>query len=51
MNLEIRALRKTFDDQVVLNDINLKLEGVHSLAIIGPSGVEKLLYCEPWRGF
>jgi len=38
MNLKIRNLTKSFDGVVVLNNINLDIEDVHSLAIIGPSG-------------
>src|SRR6202045_1577932 len=38
MKLEIRDLRKSFGHQVVLNDVSLSLEKVHTLALIGPSG-------------
>src|SRR5690349_10779282 len=38
MKLEIRNLRKSFGQQVVLDDIWLSLEKVHTLALIGPSG-------------
>lgn len=38
MKLVIDNLRKSFGQQVVLDDISLSLEKVHTLALIGPSG-------------
>lgn len=38
MKLKINNLVKSFDDVVVLNNVNLDIEDVHALAIIGPSG-------------
>lgn len=38
MKLEVRGLRKAFDEHVVLDDIELTLDGVHCLTLIGPSG-------------
>ncbi|MBI9104233.1 MAG: amino acid ABC transporter ATP-binding protein [Spirochaetales bacterium] len=38
MNLDMTSLRKTFDEQIVLHNIDLELKDKHSLAIIGPSG-------------
>src|SRR5258707_3987135 len=38
MKLEIRDLKKSFGHQLVLDDISLSLEKVHTLALIGPSG-------------
>jgi polar amino acid transport system ATP-binding protein len=38
MKLEIRNLSKSFGRQLVLGDISLSLEKVHTLALIGPSG-------------
>ncbi|HXM02676.1 MAG TPA: ATP-binding cassette domain-containing protein, partial [Chthoniobacterales bacterium] len=38
MKLEIRNLKKSFGQQVVLDNISLVLEKVHTLALIGPSG-------------
>lgn len=47
MNLEIKNLKKLFGTQIVLNDISLSLEEIHSMVIIGPSGGGKttLLRC------
>src|SRR6201987_3526439 len=38
MKLGIQNLKKSFGHQVVLDDVSLSLEKVHSLALIGPSG-------------
>jgi polar amino acid transport system ATP-binding protein len=38
MKLEVRGLNKSFSGQVVLRDITLTLEDVHSLCLVGPSG-------------
>lgn len=38
MRLEVRGLRKAFDGHTVLDGIDLALEGVHCVALIGPSG-------------
>jgi polar amino acid transport system ATP-binding protein len=38
VKLEIRNLSKSFGKQLVLGDIKLLLEKVHTLALIGPSG-------------
>ena len=38
MKLEIRNLKKSFGQQLVLDDVSLSLEQVHTLALIGPSG-------------
>lgn len=38
MNLEIKNLTKSFGKEIVLKNLNLEIEDVHSLAIIGPSG-------------
>ena len=39
--LEIKNLRKKFGDNLILNDINLKIDKGDRLAIIGPSGCGK----------
>ncbi|GLI57427.1 amino acid ABC transporter ATP-binding protein [Propionigenium maris DSM 9537] len=38
MEISIQNLTKSFGEQVVLNNLNLELADIHSLAIIGPSG-------------
>jgi len=38
LKLEIRNLKKSFGQQLVLDDVSLSLEQVHTLALIGPSG-------------
>jgi polar amino acid transport system ATP-binding protein len=38
LKLEIRDLKKSFGQQLVLDDVSLSLEQVHTLALIGPSG-------------
>ncbi len=38
MNLKIKNLTKSFNGEIVLNNINLEINNVHALAIIGPSG-------------
>lgn len=38
MKLEISNLRKQYGTTVVLDDVNLSLEAIHSLVCIGPSG-------------
>ena len=38
MKLEVQSLCKSFGDQAVLRDIQISLEKVHTLALIGPSG-------------
>ena len=39
--LEVKNLKKSFDDNVVLKDISLSVERGEVLAIIGPSGSGK----------
>ena len=39
--LEVKNLKKSFDDNVVLKDISLNVEKGEVLAIIGPSGSGK----------
>ncbi|MFA9398253.1 MAG: amino acid ABC transporter ATP-binding protein [Clostridiaceae bacterium] len=38
MKLKIKNLTKSFGDNVILDNVNLELNNVHSLVIIGPSG-------------
>jgi polar amino acid transport system ATP-binding protein len=38
LKLEVQSLCKSFGDQAVLRDIQIALEKVHTLALIGPSG-------------
>lgn len=38
MEIKIKNLCKRFGEQVVLNNLDLELEKIHSLVIIGPSG-------------
>ncbi|MGL6115857.1 amino acid ABC transporter ATP-binding protein [Cetobacterium sp. SF1] len=38
MNLKIENLKKSFGDQTILNNVNLNIENISSLVIIGPSG-------------
>src|SRR5215469_12748823 len=38
MKLGIQNLRKSFGQQLVLDDVSLSLEKVHTLALVGPSG-------------
>lgn len=38
MKLEVQSLCKSFGDQAVLRDVQISLEKVHTLALIGPSG-------------
>src|SRR6516162_224976 len=38
MRLKVTNLSKSFGNQVVLRQVNLELEKVHTLALIGPSG-------------
>jgi len=38
MEISIKNLTKSFGKQVVLDNLNLELSDIHSLAIIGPSG-------------
>jgi polar amino acid transport system ATP-binding protein len=38
LKLEVQSLVKSFGDQAVLRDIQISLEKVHTLALIGPSG-------------
>ena len=38
MKLALNQVRKRFGEQLVLNDVSLSLEKVHTLALIGPSG-------------
>jgi polar amino acid transport system ATP-binding protein len=38
MRLRATNLSKSFDGQIVLRDVNLDLDQVHTLALIGPSG-------------
>ncbi len=44
--LEIRNLSKSYDGEVVLNDISLMLEKKDKIALIGPNGVGKTTLCE-----
>jgi len=37
MEINISNLKKIYGDQVVLNNLELDIKGVHSLVIIGPS--------------
>lgn len=38
MNLKIENLKKSFGNQTILNNVNLNIENISSLVIIGPSG-------------
>jgi polar amino acid transport system ATP-binding protein len=38
MNLEINSLTKSYDHQIVLDQVSLQLEDIHAFVIIGPSG-------------
>src|SRR5665647_387695 len=38
MNLKIENLFKSYDGKVILDNINLEINNIHSIAIIGPSG-------------
>jgi len=38
MEINISNLNKKYGDQIVLNNLELNIKGVHSLVIIGPSG-------------
>jgi len=38
MRLKVTNVSKSFGDQAVLRQVNLELEKVHTLALIGPSG-------------
>ena len=38
MKLSIRNLNKSFDDKMILKNINIELDNFNSLAVIGPSG-------------
>ncbi len=38
MNLKLLNLTKNFDDHTVLDNVNLELNGVKALALVGPSG-------------
>ena len=38
MKLSIRNLNKSFDDKMILKNINIELDNFSSLAVIGPSG-------------
>ena len=38
MEINISNLNKKYGDQIVLNNLELDIKGVHSLVIIGPSG-------------
>lgn len=38
MKLELKNITKSFDDQIVLDDISLQLDDLHAFVIIGPSG-------------
>lgn len=39
--LTIKNLNKSFDDQVILNDVNLNIKTNEIVALIGPSGAGK----------
>lgn len=41
MHLKINQLNKSYDDQVILNNICLDVDNIHSLVLIGPSGSGK----------
>ena len=45
--LEIKNLKKSFGDNVVLKDISLNVEKGEVLAIIGPSGSDALQIWKP----
>ena len=38
MKLELKDVSKFYDQKQILKDINIKLENIHSLGILGPSG-------------
>ena len=38
MEIKISKLKKSYNNQIVLNDLELDIKDVHSLVIIGPSG-------------
>ncbi len=38
MKLELKSISKSYEQQVVLDDISLHFEEIHALVIIGPSG-------------
>lgn len=41
MKIDIKNLSKTYDEEIVLNDITISLEGVEAVAILGKSGSGK----------
>lgn len=41
MKIDINNLTKTYDDEVVLDNLNLNLEGVEAIALLGKSGSGK----------
>ncbi|RUA06167.1 MAG: glutamine ABC transporter ATP-binding protein, partial [Fusobacteria bacterium] len=38
MEIKISNLKKIYNNQIVLNNLELDIKDVHSLVIIGPSG-------------
>ncbi|MEA3315885.1 MAG: ATP-binding cassette domain-containing protein [Campylobacterota bacterium] len=44
--LEIKDISKSYDGEVVLNDINFMLEKKDKIALIGPNGAGKTTLCE-----
>jgi len=44
--LEIKGISKSYDGEVVLNDINFMLEKQDKIALIGPNGAGKTTLCE-----
>lgn len=41
MNVKIENLKKKYNNNLILNDINLSIDGAHSIGIIGESGCGK----------
>jgi ATPase subunit of ABC transporter with duplicated ATPase domains len=48
--LEVKNLSKSYDDQVVLKDINFMVNKGEKIALIGPNGIGKTTLCEILAG-